>query len=236
MAYFVYSLVFVPSQVALYKDLYGEARAQVGHLLKEKATLVIEVDDLRGLLSDERVQVDHLLREKATLVNEVDDLTGRLSNARVQVDHLLREKATLVGEVDNLKGRLSNAKVDAFWEMARVMETNMDTWVGADDPGGEPKFWSYGITSGKYHHADPPVTATQISFSSSQATVVESTDSQRVVGYRVESSRSNNGWWMATGLTEFGQSGYHRLQFSAEGGPPNNGAAYEVIVFHAKWA
>jgi hypothetical protein len=35
MAYFAYSLVFVPSQVALYKNLYDDARVQVHHLVSE---------------------------------------------------------------------------------------------------------------------------------------------------------------------------------------------------------
>ena len=69
IAYFAYSLIFVPSQVALYKNLYDDARAQV--------------------------------------------------------DHLVKERATLMNEIDNLRGRLSNAKVEAFWEIARTMDTNM---------------------------------------------------------------------------------------------------------------
>lgn len=56
LAYFAYGLVFVPSQVALYKNLYDDTRAQVDHLLKEKATLVSEVDDLRGQLSNAKVK------------------------------------------------------------------------------------------------------------------------------------------------------------------------------------
>jgi hypothetical protein len=194
ITYYVFSVVFVPSQVALYKSLYDDARVQVGHLLKEKAALVNEVDGLRG--------------------------------------------------------QLSKAKVEAFWEIARTMDTNMyvlrpvrsrhltillrDVWIGADDPGAGPKFWSYGITSGKYND-DPPVTATQVHVSSRDATVVESTDKCRVVGYRVQSDRWNNGWWMATGLNEFGQSGDHRLQFNAREGPPHNGAEYEVVIFYAEW-
>ena len=197
IAYFIYSVVFVPSQVALYKNLYDDAQAQVGHLLNEKAALV--------------------------------------------------------NEVDGLKEQLNRAKVEAFWEIARTMDTNMyvsvlsvsrhhltlllrDVWVGADDMGAGPKFWSYGITNGKYHNDDPPVTATQFRFSSGEAIVIESTDRRRVVGYRVQSNRSNNGWWMATGLNEFGQSGDHRLQFVARGGPPHNGAEYGVVVFYAERA
>ena len=107
--------------------------------------------------------------------------------------------------------------------------------MGADDPGAGPKFWSYGITNGKFNADDPPVTATRLHFSSGQAAVVESTDQRRVVGYRVESDRRNNGWWMATGLNEFGQSGYHPLQFSAREGPPHNGAEYEVVIFYSEW-
>ena len=69
IAYFAYSLIFVPSQVALYKNLYDDARAQV--------------------------------------------------------DHFVKERAALMSEVDNLWGRLNNAKVEAFWEIARTMDTNM---------------------------------------------------------------------------------------------------------------
>jgi hypothetical protein len=69
MAYFVYSLVFVPSQVVLYKNLYD--------------------------------------------------------NARVQVHHLLNENSALVSEVDNLREHLNKTKVEAFWEIARFMDTNM---------------------------------------------------------------------------------------------------------------
>jgi len=39
---------------------------------------------------------------------------------------------------------------------------------------------------------------------------------------------------MATGLNEFGQSGYHRLQFNAKGAFLN-GAEYEVVIFYAEW-
>jgi len=139
-----------------------------------------------------------------------------------------------MNEVDDLKGLLSRAKVEAFWEIARTMETNMDVWVGADDPGVGPKFWSYGITNGRYHDDNPPVTATLVHFSSQQAVTVESTDHNRVVGYRVESDRKNNGWWMAAGLTEFGQSGDHSLQFRAMQGPPQNGAEYAVTIFYSE--
>ena len=69
LAYFAYSLVFVPSQVALYKNLFEDAR----------------------------FQVDHLLVEKATLLNEADDL----------------------------REQLSKAKEEAFWEIARTLDTNM---------------------------------------------------------------------------------------------------------------
>ena len=45
--------------------------------------------------------------------------------ALAQVDHLVKERATLMSEIDNLRGQLSNAKVEAFWEIARTMDTNM---------------------------------------------------------------------------------------------------------------
>ena len=108
-------------------------------------------------------------------------------------------------------------------------------WVAADDPGAGPKSWSYGITNGKYHNGDPCVTPTQFRFSSEKVIVAETTDRRRVVGYRVQSNRSNNGWWIATGLYEFGRSGHYHLQFAARGDPPSNGAEYEVVVFYAEW-
>ena len=49
IAYFIYSVVFVPSQVALYKNLYDD-------LLKEKAALVNKVDDLKAELSRAKVE------------------------------------------------------------------------------------------------------------------------------------------------------------------------------------
>jgi hypothetical protein len=109
-----------------------------------------------------------------------------------------------------------------------------DVWVGADDPGAGPKFWSYGITSGKYHDNNPSVTTIHVHFSSGQAAVVESTDRRRVVGYRVESNRWNNGWWMASGLYEFGEAGSHHVQFSAKAAALAY-AEYDVEIFYAEW-
>ena len=106
-------------------------------------------------------------------------------------------------------------------------------WVGADDPGGGPKFWSYGITNGLFNDNDPPVTSTKHHFADWQAVIIESTEHRRIVGYKVESNRWNNGWWSATGLIEFGQSGSHEVKFSAK--PANNGAEYEATVYYADW-
>ena len=98
-------------------------------------------------------------------------LIYKYEDLRVRAVHLAQENAALGGEIHglqtrlhDLRGQLTNSKVLAFWEIARTMNTNMyvlrsppltplmarlrDVWVGADDPGGDPKFWSYGITSG----------------------------------------------------------------------------------------
>ena len=108
-----------------------------------------------------------------------------------------------------------------------------DVWVGADDPGGDPKFWSYGITNGLFNDNDPPVTSTKHHFTLSEAVIIESTEHRRIVGYKVESNRWNNGWWFATGLIEFGQSGSHEVKFSAK--QSISGAEYEVTVYYADW-
>ena len=170
--------------------------------------------------------------------------------------HLAQENAALDGEIHglqtklhDLRGQLTNSKVLAFWEIARTMNTNMyvlrsppltllmarlrDVWVGADDPGGDPKFWSYGITSGLFNDNDPPVTSTKHHFADSQAIIIESTEHRRIVGYKVESNRWNNGWWFATGLMEFGQSGSHEVKFSAK--QSISGAEYDVTVYYADW-
>ena len=153
-------------------------------------------------------------------------------------------------KLHDLRGHLTNAKVLAFWEIARTMYTNMcvprslpltrliacirDTWVGADDPGGDPKFWSYGITNGLFNDNNPPVTSIKLHFADWQAAVVENTDQRRIVGYKVESNRSNNGWWIVTGLNEFGQGGSHEVKFGAKRAI-FGGAEYEVTVFYADW-
>ena len=108
-----------------------------------------------------------------------------------------------------------------------------DVWVSADDWGVGPKFWSYGITNGRYNDNNPPVTSTTLRFTADQAAIIESTEQHRIVGYKVESNRFNNGWWIATGLNEFGQGGAGQVKFSAKAA--NNGAEYEVVVFYADW-
>jgi hypothetical protein len=110
-----------------------------------------------------------------------------------------------------------------------------DTWVGADDPGAGPKFWSYGITSGRYNSNNPPVTSTRLHFTADQAAVVESTEKLRIVGYRIESNRQNNGWWIAIGLNEFGEAGSHQVQFSAKAAGQAY-AEYDLDIFYAEWS
>ena len=113
------------------------------------------------------------------------------------------------------------------------MACRRDIWVGADDTGHGPKFWSYGITSGLFNDNDPPVTSIKRHFADHQAAISETWEDHRIVGYKVESSRENNGWWIATGLDEFGQGGSHEVTFGAK--PANHGAEYEVTVFYADW-
>jgi hypothetical protein len=169
--------------------------------------------------------------------------------ATARIQRLEQKNAALEGDVHDLREHLTNSKVSAFWEIARTMHTSMcvprylpftllmarlrDVWVGADDPGGDPKFWPYGITSGLFNDNDPLVTSIKLHFAADQAATIESTEYRRIVGYKVESNRWNNGWWFATGLFEFGQSGSHEVKFSAK--PSINGAEYEVTVFFADW-
>ena len=177
--------------------------------------------------------------------------------AWVETTYLTKIRLVLEGELSDLRGRLKVAKVDAFWEMARAMDTNMfvmqtlyflksithafhleylrDVWVGADEADIGPKFWSHGITRGISNANNPPITSTKLHFTAGQVVVVESTKQKHIVGYRVESNRRNNGWWTASGLNEFGNAGFHQLRFSAKQGPQHNGAEYDVIVFYAAW-
>ena len=210
----------------------------------------------RSLLSISKVQVQHLTERNLALGKDVSLYKSMYEDVRVQAGHLDQENAALEDEMHDLqiklhdlREHLANAKVSAFWEIARTMNTNMyvprslplspliacfrDIWVGADDPGGGPKFWSYGITSGLYNDNDPPVTSIKLHFADWQAATVENTENRRIVGYKVESNRYNNGWWIASGLDEFGQGGSHEVRFSAK--QANGGAEYEVTVFYAEW-
>jgi len=180
-------------------------------------------------------------------------------DVRVRAGRLEQQNAAFEGEIHllrtqlhDLQGKLTNYKVLAFWEIARTMHTNMygphfsppltlallivhhrDIWVGADDPGAGPKFWSYGLTNGLFNNNDPPVTSIKLHFGAGKAAIVESIEHRRIVGYKVESNRWNNGWWIATGLNEFGEGGSHEVKFDAK--PSINGAEYEVTVFYADW-
>ena len=211
-----------------YKSLYQAANAQIQHLSASNLALGKEVTLYKDMYEDVRVQAGHLEQANAALEDENHDLQIKLHD---------------------LRGQLTTSKAIAFWEIARTMNTNMyvprsrmfsllmacrrDIWVGADDTGHGPKFWSYGITSGLFNDNDPPVTSIKLHFSDHQAAVVETTEHRRVVGYKVESDRYNNGWWIATGLDEFGQSGPHEVKFGAK--QANGGAEYEVTVFYADW-
>ena len=217
-----------PSAELDYKSLYQGAKAQIQHLSASNLALGKEVTLYKDMYEDVRVQAGHLEHANAALEDDIHDLQVKLHD---------------------LRGHLSNAKVLAFWEIVRTMTTNMyvprsvalsllmacrrDVWVGADDTGHGPKFWSYGITSGLFNDNDPPVTSIKLHFADYQAAVVETTEDHRIIGYKIESNRENNGWWMATGLAEFGESGSHEVKFGAKAA--NNGAEYEVTVFYADW-
>jgi hypothetical protein len=212
-----------------YQSLYKGAQAQLRRLTQENSALGNEVALYKNLYEDVYVRAEHLEQSNAALEGEIHDLQTKLHDMR---------------------GDLSNAKVLAFWEIARTMNTNMcvpssppftllmtplrDVWVGADDPGIGPKFWSYGITNGLFNNNDPPVTSTKLHFAADQAAIVESTEHRRIVGYKVESNRGNNGWWIVTGLIEFGQDGSHEVKFSAKP-PVFGGAEYDVTIFYADW-
>ena len=150
-------------------------------------------------------------------------------DVRVRAVHLAQENAVLKGEMHEL----TKFKVFPFREIAKTMNTNMyvfrsspltllmarlrDIWVGIDDQGRIPNFWSYGITTGVFNDNGPPVTSTKHRFTHSEAVIIESTEHRRIVGYKVESYGRDGGWWFATGLIEFGQSGSHDVKFSAKG-------------------
>ena len=229
-------------EVTHYKDMYEDSRVRAGHLEQENAALEGKIHGLQTNLHD--------LRKEVTLYKEMYE------DIRVRAVHLAQENTALEGEIHDLqtklhdlRGHLANSKVLAFWEIARTMNTNMyvllsppltplmvclrDSWVGADDIGWGPKFWSYGITNGLFNDNDPAVTSTKHHFADRQAVIIESTEHRRIVGYKVESNRRNNGWWFATGLIEFGQSGLQEVKFSAK--PANKGAEYEVTVYYADW-
>src|SRR5258706_5936607 len=223
-----YSMMPGPSPEVDYKSLYQGAKAQIQRLTEHNLALGKEATFYKGMYEDVRVQAGHLEQANAALEDEIHNLQIKLHD---------------------LRGHLTNSKVLAFWEIARTMNTNMyaprsltltlliacfrDIWVGADDPGGGPKFWSYGITNGLFNDNDPPVTSIKLHFADWQAAIVENTEHRRIVGYKVESTRYNNGWWFATGLDEFGQGGSHEVKFGAK--QANGGAEYEVTVSYADW-
>ena len=224
----LYFIIPGPSDAVDYKSLYEGATAHIRRLDAQNLAMKKEVALYKDMYEDVRVRSVHLAQENAALEGEIHGLQTKLHD---------------------LRGQLTNCKVLSFWEIARTMNTNMyvlrspsltllmarlrDIWVGADDPGGDPKFWSYGITNGLFNDNDPPVTSTKHHFTLSETVIIESTDHRRIVGYKVESNRWNNGWWFATGLIEFGQSGSHEVKFSAK--QSISGAEYEVTVYYADW-
>jgi len=226
--YFLYPSKPDPSDVVDYKSLYEGAQVQIQRLAADNLALGNETALYREIYEDVCVRVQHLERENAALDGETSDLQTKLHE---------------------LRGHLMNAKVSAFWEIARTMDTNMcvppfpllhllmvhhrNFWVGADDMGGGPKFWSYGITNGRYNDNDPLITSVKLLFSNDQAATTVSTEQHRIVGYKVESNRSNNGWWFATGLNEFGEGGSPEVVFKAK--DAGNGAWYEVVVSYTDW-
>ena len=201
----------------------------------------------KSLYESAQVEIHRLTANNVALGNDVTLYKHMYEDVRVRAEHLEHENAAFEGEIHGLREQLTNSKVLAFWEMAGTMHTNMyvplsppltqlivhlrDVWVGADDSGAEPKLWSYGITNGLFNNNDPPVTSNKLYFAAYHGAIVESTKHRRIVGYKIESNRGNNGWWLATGLDEFGQSGSHVVKFAAK--PGNNGAEYEVTVFYA---
>jgi len=228
--------------VTRYKDMYEDICVRAAHLDQENTALEGEIQGLQTKL--------HGLQEQVAFYKDMyEDVRARAVHLEQENAALERKMHDLQNKLHDLREQLTNSKVLAFWEIARTMYTNMyvppsppltlliarlrDVWVGADDPGGGPKFWSYGITSGLFNDNDPPVTSTKFHFADNQAAIIESTEHRRVVGYKVESNRWNNGWWIATGLMEFGQSGSHEVRFGAKSA--NNGAEYEVTVFFADW-
>jgi hypothetical protein len=225
--YSAYSFKSAPSDVIDYKPLYEAARVQVQRLTADNMALGDEVSLYRNMYEGVRVRAQHLEQENVALEDEMQDLRTKLHD---------------------LRGHLMNAKVAAFWEIVRTLDTNMyvrllplltllmvhlrNVWVGADDPGNDPKLWSYGVTNELYNGNNPPVTSTTLRFTADQAVTLELTEQHRIVGYKIKSNRQNNGWWIATGLNEFGQGGSCQVKFSAKA-PVFGGAEYGVIVFHA---
>jgi len=224
----VYFIFPRPSDTVNYKPLYESAQATIHRLTANNVALGNDVTLYKHMYEDVSVRAEHLEHENAAFEGEIHDLQT---------------------ELHDLRGQLTNSKVLAFWEMARIMQTNMyvplsplltqlmghlrGVWVSADDSGNEPKFWSYGVTNGLFNDNDPPVSSIKHYFAAYHGAIVESTELRRIVGYKIESNRWNNGWWLATGLDEFGQGGSHVVKFAAK--PGGNGAEYEVTVFYADW-
>jgi len=71
-----------------------------------------------------------------------------------------------------------------------------------------------------------------LQLSADQAATAVSTEQHHTIGYKVESNRYNDGWWMATGLNEPG-GGSPEVTFRDK--DARNGAWDEVVVLYADW-
>jgi hypothetical protein len=149
----VYSRIFIPREVKHYKTLYDISRVeaeslatQVGHYktlydgVRVKAdSLAIQVEHYKtlyhaahGEAESLAAQVGHYktlydgVREKAdSLAIQVEHYKTLYHTARGEADSLAKTKMALESQVSELGARLIVAKVNAFWEMARTMDTHM---------------------------------------------------------------------------------------------------------------
>ena len=87
-----------------YKSLYQGAQTHIRRLSASNLALKNEVTLYQDLYDDVRTRAEHLEQENAAL----EDETHRLET-----------------EVHSLRGKLMNSKALAFWEIARIMDTNM---------------------------------------------------------------------------------------------------------------
>jgi len=97
IVYFIYSRIITPTEVGHYKTLYDGTR--------------VEAEHYKTLYDVTRVEAE---RYKA------------LSNVtHVEAESIAKGKLVLEDEVNQLGMRLRDAKASAFWEMTRMIDTNM---------------------------------------------------------------------------------------------------------------